>query len=271
MKECAKKLPSLSAHAMPQKLFSRLAQRIISVLTLVTQDGYVYQIDTRLRPSGNQGPLVTSLAAFDRYHESSAQLWERQALVKARVIQVGTPLSQAMQVSLERQTYDAPLPENMALEITRLRSRMEKEIGRESHNRLNIKTGRGGMVDVEFISQYLQLLHGANRPELHEANTIKALQKLNLAGILEGKDAATLITGYKFLRKLENMLRLVHDQSIHELPNDPTYLNKLARRLGFRDNSHPEQVLLEEYRRYTEGIRDVFNRLLPNGDHESGE
>jgi glutamate-ammonia-ligase adenylyltransferase len=88
-------LERFNAQSNPQ-YFSRLAQRIISILTLVTQDGYVYQIDTRLRPSGNQGPLVTSLSAFNDYHESSAQLWERQALVKARVVQTDSQLSIAM-------------------------------------------------------------------------------------------------------------------------------------------------------------------------------
>ncbi len=249
-----------------RQYFSRLAQRIISILTLVTQDGYVYQIDTRLRPSGNQGPLVTSLSAFDSYHESSAQLWERQALVKARVVQTDTRLSAALSKSIEHQTYDAPLPDNVAVEIARLRTRMEKEIGRESNDRLNIKTGRGGMVDVEFIAQYLQLLHGADTPELRETNTIKALQNLNHAGILKDVEVATLVDGYKFLRKMENMLRLVHDQSIHELPNDPVYLNKLARRLGYQESTHPDQVLLENYRHNTEGIRAVFNRFLPHGD-----
>jgi glutamate-ammonia-ligase adenylyltransferase len=243
--------------------FSRLAQRIISILTLVTKDGYVYQIDTRLRPSGNQGPLVTSLSAFNSYHDSSSQLWERQALVKGRVVQTDTRLSDEMRKALEHQAYDAPLPENIASEIARIRNRMEKEIGRERDNRVNIKTGRGGMVDVEFIAQYLQLLHGADNPDLHETNTLKALQKLQHAGILKGDEEKTLELGYKFLRKLENMLRLVHDQSIHELPNDSNYLNKLARRLGYQDDSQPGQALMEAYRANTENIREIFTRYLP--------
>ena len=109
----------------------------------------------------------------------------------------------------------------------------------------------------------MQLLHGANNPDLRETNTLKALQKLHHAGILKEDEEATLETGYKFLRKLENMLRLVHDQSIHELPNDPTYLNKLARRLGYQDDKQPAQSLLNTYRSNTEGIRDIFTRYLP--------
>ncbi len=248
--------------------FSRLAQRIISVLTLVTKDGYVYQIDTRLRPSGNQGPLVTSLLAFNTYHNSSAQPWERQALIKGRVVQTDSQLSAQMRSALEHQAYEAPLPENFGHEVARLRTRMEKEIGRERDDRFNIKTGRGGMVDVEFIAQYLQLLHGASNPELHVTNTVKALKNLNHAAILTNEEAQTLKDGYKFLRKLENMLRLIHDHSIHELPNDTKYLNKLARHLGYDDASQPEQALLTAYRTHTEGIREIFTRILPT---ESGE
>jgi glutamate-ammonia-ligase adenylyltransferase len=243
--------------------FSRLAQRIISILSLVTKDGYVYQIDTRLRPSGNQGPLVTSLAAFNQYHDSSAQLWERQALIKARVIQSDSKLSEKLRKAIEHHAYDAPLPDNIKEEIARIRNRMEKEIGREQNDRFNIKTGRGGMVDVEFIAQYLQLVHGATNADLHVTNTVKALQKLNLAGILTDDETTTLKAGYKFLRRLENMLRLVHDQSIHELPNDATYLSILARRIGYQDDSQPGQALLEAYRTKTEGIRDIFTRYLP--------
>jgi len=245
--------------------FSRLAQRIISVLTLVTQDGAVYQIDTRLRPSGNQGPLVTSLAAFSDYHETSAQLWERQALIKTRVINTGSRLATTLAQVIEQRTYEVALPENTASEIVRLRERMEKEIAREGRDHFNIKTGRGGMVDVEFIAQYLQLLHGAGRPALHQPNTLLALQKLQQEGMLDENDCRVLVSGYKFLRRLENMLRLIHDQSISELSNDPDYLNKLARRLGYNSTDRPEHdQLLDDYRSITENIRSVFSRLLPS-------
>ncbi len=145
--------------------FARLAQRVISVLTLVTREGYVYQIDTRLRPSGNQGPLVTSLDAFERYHRQSAQLWERQALTKARVVAGPQALARQITELIRQIVYESPLPPGLREEIHRLRARMETEIARESAEHFNIKTGRGGMVDVEFLVQYLQLRHGAEYPE----------------------------------------------------------------------------------------------------------
>ncbi|BCR03664.1 glutamate-ammonia-ligase adenylyltransferase [Desulfuromonas versatilis] len=246
-----------------QEYFSRLAQRIISVLTLMTREGYVYQIDTRLRPSGNQGPLVTSLPAYERYHQQSAQLWERQALTKARVVYGSQPLSRRIDELNRQIVYQRPVPEGLREEIYRLRGRMESEIARESQEHFNIKTGRGGMVDVEFLAQYLQILHGGERPALRQCNTLTALERLHEEGILDRADFDTLQGGYKFLRRLENKLRLVHDQSINDLSGERGYLVKLARRLGYPDRPRrPEEVFLEDYREVTEKIRTVFDRFL---------
>ncbi|PLX95937.1 MAG: bifunctional [glutamate--ammonia ligase]-adenylyl-L-tyrosine phosphorylase/[glutamate--ammonia-ligase] adenylyltransferase [Desulfuromonas sp.] len=245
--------------------FARLAQRIISVLTLVTREGTVYEIDTRLRPSGNQGPLVTSLVAFERYHQKS-QPWERQALIKARVVVGPVTLADRIE-SLNRQiVYDQPLPENLREEIHRLRGRMESEIAREGADRFNIKTGRGGMVDVEFIAQYLLLLYGTQDPDLQVPNTLEALQRLGDAGILAPRDRDTLEGGYKFLRRLENKLRLVHDQSINELSGERDYLLRLARRLGYPERPRrADELLLEDYRQVTDGVREVFERIVGEG------
>ncbi len=246
-----------------QEYFSRLAQRIISVLTLMTREGTVYQIDTRLRPSGNQGPLVTSLAAFERYHDGSAQLWERQALTKARAVAGSPSLAARVDQLIERCVFDRPVPAGLKDEIYRLRGRMEAEIAREGVEHFNIKTGRGGMVDVEFLVQYLQLLHGGSHPGLRTTNTLQALRVLHEEGILSPADYLVLESGYKFLRRLENKLRLVHDQSINELSGERDYLLRLARRLGYPERPrHPADLFLADYRRITEEIRSVFEEYL---------
>ncbi|ORJ58551.1 bifunctional [glutamate--ammonia ligase]-adenylyl-L-tyrosine phosphorylase/[glutamate--ammonia-ligase] adenylyltransferase [Geothermobacter hydrogeniphilus] len=246
-----------------REYFSRLAQRIISVLTLVTREGKVYEIDARLRPSGNQGPLVTSLDAFERYHQESAQLWERQALTKARAMAGPEDLVTELTRLVDNILYQQPLPENAAEEIRRLRQRMETEIAREDDAHFNIKTGRGGMVDVEFLTQYLQLKHGARHPELRSQNTLQTLQSLADLGLLTETENQLLSSGYKFLRRLENRLRLVHDQSINELSGDPAYLRKLARRLGYPEKpKKPEVTFLEDYRAVTGNIRTIFEHYL---------
>jgi len=250
-----------------QEYFAKLAQRIISVLTLITREGYVYQIDTRLRPSGNQGPLVTSLAAFERYHAESAQPWERQALTKARVITGPPALATRIDDLVEQIVYLRPLPKQLRSEIRRLRGRMEQEIAREDDEHFNIKTGRGGMVDVEFIAQYLQLLHGGEHPSLRLNNTLEILFRLHRLGLIATGEYQVLSKGYKFLRRLENRLRLVHDQSINDLSGEKQYLVKLARRLGYPERpKRPEVAFLEEYRNVTEQIRKVFQTYLGAAD-----
>ncbi|RME38457.1 MAG: bifunctional [glutamate--ammonia ligase]-adenylyl-L-tyrosine phosphorylase/[glutamate--ammonia-ligase] adenylyltransferase [Deltaproteobacteria bacterium] len=246
-----------------REYFARLAQRIISVLTLVTTEGRVYEIDTRLRPSGNQGPLVTSLPAFEQYHAESAQLWERQALTKARPMCGPATFLKQLADTVTAIIYRQGLPVGAEAEILRLRRRMEMEIAREQADHFNIKTGRGGMVDVEFICQLLQLRHGHNYPSVRRTNTIEAMMALQKEGLLTEEDCSILMDGYKFLRRLENKLRLVHDQSVNELSTEPGYLRKLALRLGYSNqDGRPEEALLRDYRSVTEQVRRIFNRFF---------
>ncbi|PLX86894.1 MAG: bifunctional [glutamate--ammonia ligase]-adenylyl-L-tyrosine phosphorylase/[glutamate--ammonia-ligase] adenylyltransferase [Desulfuromonas sp.] len=250
--------------------YARLAQRIITVLTLVTREGFVYKIDTRLRPSGNQGPLVTSLHAFEDYHQQSAQPWERQALTKALVVCAPDSFGRRCQAIIEQLTFDRPLPPHLQQEIFRLRGRMEREIAREGSDHFNIKTGRGGLVDIEFLTQYLQLLHAGNHLELRSQNTLRVLKQLENQELLTPHDSGVLIEGYKFLRRLENKLRLIHDQSISQLSGDAKALRRVALSLGYPARPKPPETLfLEEYRRTTESIRALFAFYLEGkNDHE---
>ncbi len=250
-----------------QEYFARLAQRVISILSLSTRNGYLYQIDTRLRPSGNQGPLVTSLSAYEAYHQESAQLWERQALTRARVVVGPEELKNKIEDINHHIIYERELDVQFAREeIRRLRSRMEGEIARENATHFNIKTGRGGMVDVEFLVQYFQLLHGRNHKKLCGPNTLRTLEVLDGTGLIEPGDATRLIEGYRFLRRMENKLRLIHDQSVNQLEGDRVSLEKLARRLRYPAGpKRPDIALLDDYQQHTESIRSIFEKYLGGG------
>ena len=225
--------------------FAKVAQRLISILTTSTREGIVYRLDTRLRPSGNAGPLVSSMDAFARYHEQSAQLWERQALLKCRFVAGDREFGRKVEEKVGAFIFGVPLPEHAAEEIHRLRTRMEVELGREREDRLNLKVGRGGVVDVEFAVQYLQLLHGGGRAALRSRGTLKALYELQRAGIVTLEQYKVLDEGYRFLRSLDVRLRLAHDASIDQF--DPHVL---------------EPELQERYRKETEKIRKVYLEVL---------
>ncbi len=243
--------------------FAKLAQKIISVLTMQTREGYVYKIDTRLRPSGNAGPLVTSLDSFLEYHRNEAQIWERQALTKARVVLGEQLLAGQLHDVIRHTIYGGTIDDDGRAEIHRLRMRMENELAKEKDGSYNIKTGRGGMVDVEFAIQYLQLRYGCNYPELRTTNTIVALKEIRSLELLPEGDADTLLTGYKFLRKLENRLRIIHDYSVNDLTGPKNYMNKLARRLGYDPKlKNPGAVLISDYEETTGRIRDVYHRIF---------
>ena len=243
--------------------FAKLAQKMISILTMQTREGYVYKIDTRLRPSGNAGPLVTSLDSFLDYHRKEAQIWERQALTKARVVLGEEVLSSQLHDVIRHTVYGASIDDDGRQEIHRLRMRMEHELAKETGGSYNIKTGRGGMVDVEFASQYLQLKYGCRYPELRTTSTVEALKEMQTLDLVSAADCETLLSGYKFLRRLENRLRIIHDYSSNDLSGSRHYLNKLAKRLGYDPAlKNPGAVLISDYEEITSKIRDCYGRIL---------
>jgi glutamate-ammonia-ligase adenylyltransferase len=243
--------------------FAKLGQKIISILTTQTREGYVYKIDTRLRPSGNAGPLVTSLDSFSGYHRDEARIWERQALTKARLVYGAEVLKEGIEEVIRDTVYGAGANESVRGEIHRLRMRMENEIARESEGSYNIKTGRGGMVDVEFIVQYLQLTYGHEFSDIRGTNTIEALQAIKGCGLIPEAEGNTILNGYICLRRLEYRLRIIHDYSMNDLGGSPEYLNKLARRLGYDPNlRNPGEDMMKDYEEMTGAIRRAYDKIL---------
>ncbi len=247
--------------------FIKVAQRIITLMTLRTTEGILFEIDARLRPSGNAGPLVTTRESFERYHAESAQVWERQALIKARFVAGDALLGSRLEEAARRFAYGGPWDPSVPREIGRVRARMEKEIAREKPGVFNVKTGRGGIVDVEFIVQVLQLRHGGGNPALWAPNTLSALAALRVQGRIPAGDAEDLRAGYTFLRTLEDRLRLLRNRSTSELESVEPDFDRLARRLGYADGPgrSAATALLDEYRERTERIRAIYARVFGEG------
>ena len=242
--------------------FARLVQRLLSLLTLQFREGRLYQVDTRLRPSGNQGPLVVSEEALIEHHTRRAQLWERQALVKARAVAADVSYGRRLiQDTLAPWVWSRPLPAGAGEEIQRLRLRMEREVAGESAEQLNPKTGQGGLVDVEFATQYLQLRFGGELAALRLPNTLEALEALAAAGRLGRDEALALREGYLFLRRVENRQRLVHGRALQHLPTRGRALEVLARRLGY-GGPDPGASFLADYRAAAATVRATYVRVL---------
>jgi glutamate-ammonia-ligase adenylyltransferase len=250
--------------------YARLAQRLMSFLQVPLREGILYKIDTRLRPSGNQGALVTSVQGFARYHGGgegshvTSQLWERQALLRARFVAGDHALFDEVRDTVLAPAVYAHPPDRTALaaEIRRMRERIEAELGREAARGKNPKTGRGGLVDVEFAAQFLQLAHGHEHPSIRTPATPLALRRLREAGLLREAEYQALARGYDFLRRLELRLRIVHDYTIDHLPPPGSLaLVQLARRSGYFGDD-PAARLLYDYGRTTEEVRAAFEAVV---------
>jgi len=252
-----------SSRPTPHEFFTRIAQRTISALQTPTREGLAYRIDTRLRPSGNQGSLVCSVEAFEAYHRTSAQVWERQALIKARAVAGPRPLAARLEEIRTRFVYGRGLDDGERLEIARMRERIERERAGARGELGNIKTGRGGLVDIEFLVQTLQLRHGHDHPGVRARDTRGALAALAAGGILSADEARSLRAAYAFLRAVESRLRLEQDQPGEALDAEPGTLVPLARRLGY-EGSDDEAVagLLEDHARHRETVCAIYDRRL---------
>ncbi len=249
--------------------YPRLAQRLMSFLQMPLREGRLYQIDTRLRPSGNQGALVIGSEAFVRYHTAPggagvrSQLWERQALLRARHVAGDPALFEEIREKVLVPVVYGRAEDRAALaaEIRRMRERMESELGKESSRGKNPKTGHGGLVDVEFAAQFLQLAHGHAHPSIRCETTPAALDRLRAEGLLREADHEALAQGYDFLRMVELRLRIVHDFTIDHLPESGPALRHLARRMGFAGPA-PGDRFLAEYARVTAAVRQAFENVV---------
>ena len=240
---------------------ARIAQKLIAVLESRTREGYGYKLDLRLRPSGNQGPLVTSLQGFISYHRKSSAIWERQSLVRARVVAGNPALGAEVEAARQEFVFSRGLEAADVEEIAAMRERMANEIGVEDKNRLNLKQGKGGLIDVEFLTQMMALRHGKDHPALRARNTRALLAALHHTGLIAPADAAVLQDNFYFLARLENRLRIENDQPAWAVPTDHAALLPLARRMGFQGHDGPERLLKELHERRTK-IHQVFEKYF---------
>jgi glutamate-ammonia-ligase adenylyltransferase len=238
--------------------FSELARRIIRLTGAHGPMGRLYAVDMRLRPTGGSGSLAVSLAEFERYYAGGgAQLWERQALTRARAVAGEPAFAAAVETAARRAAYDTPPGPHLADEVRAMRDRLEVGCGPR-----DLKRGFGGLVDVEFAVQLLQLKHAAGRPALQTPNTRAALDALHAAGLLGAAEHEHLRAGYDFLRLVESRLRVVMNRAADELPEDAAAVAKLARRLGYEaGEGQAGERFLADLDGHTRRVREVFERL----------
>lgn len=213
--------------------FTKVAETITTLLTAQTGDGFLFRVDVRLRPEGAWGPLVHSLSAIENYYASAGQTWERLALLKARPVSGDFALGAELLEDLHDFRYPRRPPPSLLAEVAAMKLRTEREIvGAEALER-DIKRGPGGIREIEFIAQSLQLLHAGRYPFLQTPSTVPALESLARYELLPREEALFLGQAYWYLRKVEHRLQIRDESQTHELPSDSGELAALASSLSY--------------------------------------
>jgi [glutamine synthetase] adenylyltransferase / [glutamine synthetase]-adenylyl-L-tyrosine phosphorylase len=252
-----------------QEWFARLAQRLIGTLGALLDEGRLYEVDARLRPSGHQGLLVTSYASFDRYHQEDAAPWERVALLRARPVfldrfaeptrnetaaETEGEAAPDLTALLEQATYERPIDlDQLRSDLRRMRDRIEKERVRPGPGVIHLRFSPGGLTDLEFLAAFEQLRRGRDDRGLRTAVPYLALSTLVERGLVPEGEA--LLDDYRFLQRASLRLRLLRDEPDDRL--DPRDHAPLARSLGLS-----QEALLEELRTRMARIRQVWTQAL---------
>jgi glutamate-ammonia-ligase adenylyltransferase len=210
-----------------QQFYTKLGQKIISLLHQVTGDGFVYRVDMRLRPFGDSGPLVLSFAAFEDYYQEQGRDWERYAMLKARILNPVEPFAAELNAMLKPFVYRRYIDYSAIESLRRMKQLIEQENRRR--NRVdNIKLGAGGIREVEFIVQTLQLIRGGRIPALQQPSIFHAFQALEQEGLLSSEQRGALQQDYQYLRQIEQWLQGMDDQQTQTLPSESLARERLV-------------------------------------------
>jgi glutamate-ammonia-ligase adenylyltransferase len=238
---------------------ARLAAAIARVCSTATAEGSLWEVDAGLRPEGGAGPLVRTLASHLAYYRRWAKTWEFQALLKARPVAGDRALGAQYVAAIEALVWDAAAGDDFVADVQAMRRRVEEHIPAREADR-QLKLGPGGLRDVEFSVQLLQLVHGRSDDSLRSAHTMSALTALSAGGYVGREDAAALADAYRFLRTLEHRIQLYRLRRTHLVPTGERDLRRLGRSVGFR--ADPVTELTDTWRRHAREVRRLHEKLF---------
>jgi glutamate-ammonia-ligase adenylyltransferase len=221
--------PEVDDDVMQQ--FTRVARRFTDAMSALTEEGYLYRVDLRLRPDGKAGPLVNSDVALRLYYEHRGRPWEFQALLKARPIAGDIELGERLLGDLNKLIFNPALPYSPLETVGAMREQIKDNASAQQRG-YNIKLMAGGIRDIEFIAQALQIMHGQQHPDVRTPTTLIALSRLKQQGLIKEWDADNLVAAYRFFRLVEHRLQMMHQLQTHTLPDTEEAIALLARRVS---------------------------------------
>jgi len=251
----------ISLHAF----FNKLAEQTTRALNQITEDGFVFRVDMGLRPEGKSGDMAVSVRSAEIYYESWGQSWERTAMLKARPVagsrELGEQLLQTLSPFIYRKFLDYTLIEDMKL----MKQKIDASLTRNREGEANLKLGRGGIREIEFFIQALQLVYAGKTPRLRERNSLLALELLREARLISDEDCQHLTDAYRFLRTVEHRIQVVQERQTHSLPAKEEEMTALARRCGFlRENG--VQRFREALEQHRQRVSAIYGSLFNEQD-----
>src|SRR5437899_10025935 len=248
----------LSPHLSYHEFFNRLAKKILETFSIPHPEGSLFRIDLRLRPEGSAGPLARSLESMENYYAGFGETWERLALIKARGVAGSGELAYEFLRQHQPFIYPKSTTPGLLDEIASIKQRIERDlVGTENVER-DVSRGRGGIRDIEFVVQTLQLIHAARHPFLQQPNMLKALRALRELDLLPRDEVLTLDNTYRFLRRVEHRLQIEAEQQTHVVPREAEHLQRLALSLRFSSTEDFTATLQKRMR----AVRPIFRRII---------
>ncbi len=252
-----------------EEYFERVARELTHVLTDATKEGSVFRVDLRLRAEGTVGQLARSIESYARYYQTRGQTWERMALLKAAPVagraDVGEAFLRRMRSFVVGESVkDVQACRRLLLDVRGVKDMIDRKMTMRGHEQRNVKLGTGGIREIEFLVQSVQLLCTSRLPQVWRRGTLDSLRQFAVLGLLTKKEAEALRDAYVFLRDVEHKLQMVHDLQTHALPDDQQELARCAVRLGYQsaDREKARLRMAEDHRKHTEYVNEVFRTLL---------
>ncbi len=239
------------------EFYLAVIRKLVKMLDEVTAEGFVYRVDTRLRPFGESGPMAMSFSGIEQYYQSQGRDWERYAMIKAKLISGRDSDRLYLQSMLTPFIYRRYLDFSMLDSIREMKAMINAQMKRKGMSN-NVKLGRGGIREIEFIAQTLQLIRGGREPELRERGLIKVLSLLAEKNYLQNSDVTQLISAYWFLRKLENRLQMQNDKQTHTLPDDEHLQQRLVLSMEMQDWAE----LTQQLALHQDAVDRIFQQLI---------
>jgi [glutamine synthetase] adenylyltransferase / [glutamine synthetase]-adenylyl-L-tyrosine phosphorylase len=248
----------------PTEYFRLLSQKVTRALSDITNEGYLYRVDLRLRPEGRLGNIAYSLEGFRRYYYARGETWERLALLKAYPVAGDIRLGRRFLGMVAPFVYERPFGLEALNDLRVMKQKIDRKISASRERGRNVKLGFGGIREVELIVQALQVSFGSRSREICERSTLRALAALCARSLISDDERIKLTEAYIFLRDVENKLQMVNDSQTHSIPVMAGELNALSRMLGYCDDDQTSasDQFLRDYRLHTNRVNSIFENII---------